>query len=243
MMRLSRGWWVIVALSPMLAGAVGAQQTDSVLAAGDSAAQRRAYDARRAALVKELQESQDELSQLRSRRVQLEARIEAQLAQAAARRAQMLLMSSEQNALLQLDTTLAMSQDNMLTQRDRMRALGDAVRRRTGAVLVVLFRADSAQAGGLGGVELQVDNAPAASHSYTPTAAQALDQGAVDQLYRSEVLPTTHTVSVRVTLGGTSVVQGVNVNAQRETVTYVQFTIRNGQVIASTWTSQGTTPF
>ena len=39
-----------------------------------------------------------------------------------------------------------MAQENMLNQRDRMRALGGRCRRRTGAVLVVLLRADSSGA-------------------------------------------------------------------------------------------------
>lgn len=238
-MRLSRSWWVPLALAVMAPGAARAQQQQQA----DSVTQQQAYDARRAALVKQLQEAQDQLSQLRSQRVQLEARIENELAQTMEKRARTLLMSSEQNALLQLDGTLATAQDNMLAQRDRMRALGDAVRRRTGAVLVVLFRADSGEATGLGPVDLQVDNAAAATRAYTPIAAQALQQGAVDQLYRSEVLPTAHTITVSATVNGQPVVQGLNVTAASEMVTYVQFTMRNGQLTSSTWTSQGTTPF
>jgi hypothetical protein len=88
-----------------------------------------------------------------------------------------------------------------------------------------------------------VDNVTAALRNYTQTATQALRQGAVDQLYRSEVLPSTHTVAVQINLDGKPTLQGVNVNAQSETVTYVQFSVRNGQVVTSTWTSQGTTPF
>jgi hypothetical protein len=67
----------------------------------------------------------------------------------------------------------------------------------------------------------------------------------VDQLYRSNVLPTTHTVSVTVTAGagGQPITQALTVNAPGETVTYVQFTMRNGQLVPSTWTSRGTAPF
>lgn len=235
-MRLTRIWWVPLALAMMTSAAHAQQEADSVT-------QQRAYDARRAELVKELQEAQDQLSQLRGQRVQLEARIENVLAATMEKRARTLLMSSEQNAMLQLDGTLAAAQDNMLAQRDRMQALGDAVRRRSGAVLVVLFRADSGQAAGLGPVDLKIDEAAAATRTYTPTAASALQAGAVDQLYRSEVLPTTHTITVSATVKGQPVVQGLNVNAVREAVTYIQFTMRNGQLVPSTWTSQGTAPF
>jgi ABC-type sulfate transport system substrate-binding protein len=57
------------------------------------------------------------------------------------------------------------------------------------------------------------------------------------------VLPSTHTVELKLTLAGQTVTQGLNVNALTETVTYVQFTVRNGQLVPTTWTSRGTTPF
>lgn len=229
---------MLLAVAPV---AVRAQQPTQ--APADSVTQQQAYESRRAALVKELQATQDQLSQLREERVALEARVDSALALTLEKRASMLLMSPEQNALVRLDATLSSAQDEMLAQRDRMQALGDAVRARAGALLVVLFRADSAQGAALGPVALSVDDAPAVTRTYSATAADALRQGAVDQLYRSEVLPTTHTVSASVTIGGQTVTQGLNVNAQRETVTYVQFTIRNGQLVPSTWTSQGTAPF
>jgi hypothetical protein len=68
-------------------------------------------------------------------------------------------------------------------------------------------------------------------------------QGAVDQLYRSNVLPTSHTVVLQITVNGTPMTQTVNVSSAGETVTYVQFAVRNGQVVPTTWTSRGTTPF
>ncbi len=129
----------------LLPAVVRAQQTDSIKA--DSAAQQQAYEARRSALVKDLQDTQNKLGDLRSQRVQLESRIENVLAQTMQKRTQQLLVSKEETALLQLDGVLANAQDNMVAQRDRMRALGDAVRRRAGAVLVVTLRADSAGPG------------------------------------------------------------------------------------------------
>jgi hypothetical protein len=175
--------------------------------------------------------------------VRLEARIENVLAETMQRRTQQLLVSKEQTALLQLDGVLASAQDNMVAQRDRMRALGDAVRRRAGAVLVVTLRADSAAPGSLGDASLQIDNMVAATRTYSQAALQALQTGAVDPLYRSEVLPSTHTVELKLTLAGQAVTQGINVNAVAETVTYVEFTVRNGQLVPTTWTSRGTTPF
>jgi hypothetical protein len=228
----------IGALFPMVASA---QRSDSIRA--DSAAQENAYDARRAAMVKELQDTQNKLSELRSQRVRLEARIENVLAATMQRRTQQLLLSKEQTALLQLDGVLASAQDNMMAQRDRMRSLGDAVRRRTGAVLVVMLRADSTPPGTLGEASLQIDNVVAATRSYSQSAALALHTGAVDPLYRSEILPATHTIELRLSLGGQSVTQGLNVNAAAATVTYVQFTVRDGQLVPTTWTSRGTTPF
>jgi hypothetical protein len=225
-------------LFPMVASA---QRSDSIRA--DSAAQENAYDARRAAMVKELQDTQNKLSELRSQRVRLEARIENVLAATMQRRTQQLLLSKEQTALLQLDGVLASAQDNMMAQRDRMRSLGDAVRRRTGAVLVVMLRADSTPPGTLGEASLQIDNVVATTRSYSQSAALALQTGAVDPLYRSEILPATHTIELRLSLGGQSVTQGLNVNAAAATVTYVQFTVRDGQLVPTTWTSRGTTPF
>jgi len=218
-----------------------AQQNDSIRA--DSAAKQQAYEVQRGALVKDLQETQNKLSDLRSQRVQLEARIESVLAATMQKRTQQLLVSKEETALLQLDGVLANAQDNMIAQRDRMRALGDAVRRRAGAVLVITLRADSAGPESLGNASLSIDNVVASTRTYSQAAAQALQTGAVDPLYRSEVLPSTHTVELMLTLGGKSVTQGLNVNALTETVTYVQFTVRNGQLVPTTWTSRGTSPF
>lgn len=207
--------------------------------------QQQAYKQKREELVKELQQTQAQLSDLRSQRVQLQARIENVIAQMMQQRAQALLMSNEANALQQLDAMLTSSQDNLLAQRDRFTTIADAVRRRSGSMLVVLLRADSSSGPGqiLGNATLQVDNAQVDSRSYTVTANSALRQGAVDQIYRADVLPTSHTVTLQITVNGQPMTQTVNVAAAGETVTYVQFAVRNGQVVPTTWTSRGTTPF
>jgi TolA-binding protein len=232
---------LVMTVGLLLPAVAIAQQTDSMQA--DSAAQQQAYENRRGALVKELQSTQDKLSDLRSQRVRLEARIENVLAETMQRRTQQLLVSKEETALLQLDGVLANAQDNMVAQRDRMRALGDAVKRRAGAVLVITLRADSAGPESLGNATLSIDNVVASTRTYTQATQQALQTGAVDPLYRSEVLPSTHTVELMLMLGGKPITQGLNVNALTETVTYVQFTVRNGQLVPTTWTSRGTTPF
>src|SRR5919201_1162689 len=157
---------------------------------------------------------------------------------------QTLLLSNETTALQQLDAMLTTSQDALLAQRDRFLAVGDAVRRRAGSVLVVLLRADSAAQGqSLGTAALQVDNAQVDTRSYTTTAQSALQQGAVDQLYRANVLPTGHTVTLQLQVNGQPLTQSLSVTAAGESVTYVQFAVRNGQLVPTTWTSRGTTPF
>ena len=206
--------------------------------------QQQAYEQKRAELTRELEESQKRLAEIRGQRVELTTRIENVIARMMEQRARELLMSNEQTALQQIDAILTSSQDNLLAQRDRFTALGDVVRRRGGAVLVVLLRADSsASTQQLGAVTLEVDAQPVANRSYTLTSNNALRLGAVDPLYRSNVLPTGHTVSVSATIDGRPVTSSVQVMAAGASVTYVQFAIRNGQVVHTTWTSRGTTPF
>jgi hypothetical protein len=232
---------LVLAVALALAPAVLQAQADSSGRSADSAAQA-VYESQRSALIKQLQATQDQLSQLRGQRVALEAEIDNAMAQTTARRANDLLMSTEQNALVELDKTLSGAQDNMQAQRDRMSALGDAVKRRSGAVLVVLLRADSSQSSPTA-AEMSLDGGPADTRTYSAIATQALSQGAVDELFRSAVLPVAHTVDVKVTVNGQPVTSRASVSAQVNVVTYLQFTVRNGQVVPNTWTSQGTTPF
>src|SRR5215210_5604428 len=174
----------------MGAGTLHAQQ-------GARTAQQQAYEQKRKELTQELEESQKRLAELRGQRVELSTRIENVIAKMLEERARALLMTNEQNALQQLDAILTSSQDNLLAQRDRFNALGDVVRRRGGAVLVVLLRADSSTSNQLlGQVTLQIDQAQVANRSYTVTSNNALSLGAVDPLYRSNVLPTAHSVNI-----------------------------------------------
>ena len=204
---------------------------------------QQAYKSKREQLTKELEEVQNQLAETRSQRLQLQTRIEAVIAQMMRDRAAALLLSNETNALQQLDAILTSSQDNLIAQRDRFVTISDAVRRRTGAALVVLLRADSSQSQTLGSVTVTLNGSQVDTRTYTTAASNALNVGAVDQLYRSNVLPTSHTVSVSVQVNGQTVTSDMTVTAAPETVTYVQFAVRNGQVTATTWASRGTTPF
>jgi hypothetical protein len=206
-------------------------------------ANQQAYKSKREQLTKELEQTQSQLTEIRSQRVQLQTRIEAVIAQMMRDRANALLLSNETSALQQLDAILTSSQDNLLAQRDRFASISDAVRRRTGSVLVVLLRADSSQSQMLGGATLTVNGAQVDTRTYTVAASTALNVGAVDQLYRANVLPTGHQVSISVQVNGQPVASDITVTAAPETVTYVQFAVRNGQVTATTWASRGTTPF
>lgn len=213
-------------------------------AAQEQTFQQQAYQQRRQALMRELEAAQKQLAESRGNRVELSARIESVIAQLLEQRAQQLLMSDETSALQQIDSILTASQDNLLAQRDRFAAIGDAARRRSGAVLVVLLRADSSTTTQLlQTATLTVDNVPTESRTYSVAANNALQIGAVDQMYRADVLPTSHTVTMQVSVEGQTLTQTVNVAAAEQSVTYVQFAVRNGQLVPTTWTSRGTTPF
>lgn len=205
--------------------------------------QQQAYRQKREQLLRELEQTQRQLADIRAQRVELQTRIENVIARMMQERAQALLMSNEHNALQQLDAILTSAQDNLLAQRERFLALSDAVRARSGAVLVILLRADSAPSQMLQNVDLQVDGVAVGERTYSAAANSALQLGAVDQLYRANVLPTPHTVTVNVVVNGRPVTQTLRVDANRDQVTYVQFAVRGGQLIPTTWTSQGTTPF
>lgn len=202
-----------------------------------------AYQQRREQLLRELEQTQAQLAELRSERVQLSARIENVIARLLEQRAQALLMSEEQSALQRLDSLLTASQDNLMAQRERFLALGDAVRGRVGSVLVVLLRADTAGRANLQSATATVNGAPAQSREYTVAMNQYLRMGAVDQLFRSDVLPIEHTIVATVVIDGQTRTETVTVNVARETVTYVQFAVQNGMLTSTTWTSRGTTPF
>jgi len=201
------------------------------------------YKAKREQLSKELEETQKQLADAKGQRAQLQARLESLIAQAMQERAQALLLSNEQTALQQLDALLSTSQTSLLAQRDRFAILSDAVSARTGATLVVLLRADSSQSQTVQSVVVSVDSVAAQPRTYTGQASGALSRGAVDQLYRAPVMPSDHAVAIQVTVDGRTLTGSANVAAARQSVTYVQFAVRNGQITSTSWTSRGTGPF
>ena len=198
-----------------------------------------AYKAKREQLSKELEQTQKELKDAKGQRAQLQARLENLIAQTMQERAQALLLSNEQTALQQLDALLSTSQTNLLAQRDRFATLTDAIQARSGATLVVLLRADSSQTQSVQSAVVTVDSVASQPRTYSAKASGALARGAVDQVFRSPVVPTDHTVAIQVTVDGKTLTSSAKVPAARQSTTYVQFAVRNGQVTSTTWTSQG----
>jgi F0F1-type ATP synthase membrane subunit b/b' len=201
------------------------------------------YKAKRDRLAKELEQTQKELADAKGQRAQLQARVESLIAQAMQERAQALLLSNEQTSLQQLDALLSTAQTNLAAQRDRFALISDAVSARTGATLVVLLRADSSQTQTVQSAVVTVDSVSSEPRTYSGQASGALARGAVDQLYRSPVIPADHAVSVQISVDGKTLTSATTVPATRQAVTYVQFVVRNGQITSSTWTSKGTGPF
>ena len=150
-------------------------------------------------------------------------------------RAQALLMSNEMNALQQLDAMLTSSQDNLrrAARSLRLDRQCSPASRRLGARGALARRLVLGPGQILGTAALSVDNAPVENRTYTVTSNGALRMGAVDQLYRGDVLPTSHTRDAqRQRQRPAGDADDHDVAAAGETVTYVQFAIRNGQVDA-----------
>jgi hypothetical protein len=202
------------------------------------------YLSKRQSTLGDIRATERKLAELRTERIQLESRVESVAAKASEQRANELLLSHETTALRSLDSVLTASQDNLLAQRDRFLSLGEAVRRRAAAELVIVVRVDSsAQPQQFESASVQVDSTPAVVRRYSAGAVDALNSGAIDELYRANVLPATHVVSLAVTLNGTPSTKVTTVDVPTGAVTYVQFTVRNGQLVLSTWSSRsGTSP-
>ena len=229
--RIFAGVAMAVSLGATVPSVAHAQATDAT------------YKARREQLAKELEATEKALADAKGQRAQLQARVESLIATAMQERAQTLLLSSEQTALQQLDALISTSQDNLLAQRERFSALSDAIGARTGATLIVLLRADSSQAQTVQSAVVTVDSVAGEPRTYTAQASGALARGAVDQVYRAPVVPSDHAVAIQITVDGKTLTGTTTVPAARQSVTYVQFVVRNGQVTSSTWTSRGQGPF
>lgn len=230
---------VVIALVTF-GSALAAQDTTAHRAdtASTGAGAEQDYLAKRQTTLKEIQDAERKLAQLRTERIKLESRVDSVAAKASEQRASELLLSHETTALRSLDSVLTASQDNLLAQRDRFLSLGEAVRRRAAAELIVVVRIDSsAQPQRLDSVAVQVDSARAVVRHYTAGAVEALNAGAIDEAYRSNVLPATHTVAATVAVNGTSLTKAANVDVPTAAITYVQFAVRNGQLVLTTWSS------
>lgn len=233
----------VLCVALMGGGSLGAQNapTSAPPPARDTAGQP--YSVRRQEVLKDIKASQQKLDELRVERLKLEARVEAVASKAAEQRANTLMMSRETYALRQLDSLLTVSQDNLLAQRDRFLSLGEAVRRRAGAELVVVFRADSStQLQRIDSVKVEIDDGIGAERHYSLVASGALGNGAIDELYRSNVLPASHAVALTVAVNGAPQTQTVHVDAAAGAITYVQFTLRNGQMTQATWANRDAAP-
>ena len=230
-------WSVVLGLVGLVGTAAQAQQSSSP---PPDSTNTQTYSDRRKAILDDIKSSQRKLDDLRVERLQLESRVEAVAGKVAEQRVNTLLMSHETYALRQLDSLLTVSQDVLLAQRDRFLTLGDAVRRRAGAELIIVFRADSASTltQRIDSVSVRIDDGAGATRAYSLLANSALASGAVDELYRSNVLPSPHTVAVTVGLNGGTQSQSVRVDAAAGASTYVQFAVRNGQLVQATWSNK-----
>jgi hypothetical protein len=218
-----------------------AKRTDTSSAHAAEAAEQQ-YLAKRQAELNDIRVAERKLADLRAARIQLESRVESVAAKASEARASQLLLSHETTALRSLDSVLTASQDNLLTQRDRFLSLAEAVRRRAAAELIVVVRVDSStQVQRIDHLSVQVDSAPAVVRNYSANAVDALNSGAVDQPYHSNVLPATHTISATALVNGASLTKSANVDVPADAVTYVQFAVRNGQLVLSTWSNRSAT--
>ena len=194
------------------------------------------YTSKRHATESDIKDAQRKLADLRLERIRLESRVDSADVKATQRRASELLLSHETTALRSLDSMLTASQENLLAQRDRFLSLGEAVRRRADAELVIVVRVDSGPGTQhIEGLTVQVDSAPAAERRYSDAANDALGAGAVDEVYRSNLLPATHAVTLTMSLNGSSQTKAVSVDVPTGAVTYVQFTVHAGQLVLSTW--------
>jgi hypothetical protein len=201
------------------------------------------YKAKRDQLTKELEQSEKALADLKGQRAQVEARLENLIAQTMQERAQALALTNEQTALQQLDALLATSQTNLVAQRDRFAGISSAIGGRSGAILVVLLRADSSQTQTVQSAVVSVDNVSTEPRTYSAVASGALARGGVDEMYRAPVIPSDHAIAIQVTVDGRTLTGSTNVSAPRQSITYVQFAVRNGQVTTTSWAGRGSGPF
>lgn len=185
---------------------------------------------------KQLKSLQEQIELTRKQRLELEARLEKELAAEIAQRAQMLAMGGEMGALQRLEQLLDSATARLLVQRDRIRLLDDAARTPGASVLVVLLRMENAVDGELG-TAMVIDGGVTTPHTITAAEAKVLAAGAAEELYRGEVPPSGHRVYLQVAGKGLNVGQVIDVPPAPKQITYVEFTVRGGVMTATSWTS------
>jgi hypothetical protein len=184
---------------------------------------------------------QDSIESARRQRMALEAALERQMATTIAERARNLAMSEEASALQRIETLLDSAQARLLVQRDRIRLLKDAATQTDKAVLVVLLRADALPDGDLGAV-VMIDGAQQKVVTVTPDRARTLLAGGADELYRAEVAPMDHKIVVSLAARGLSASEAVTLPTNPREVRYVEFALRSGRLVPTSWTSRSTAP-
>jgi len=185
---------------------------------------------------KQLKSLQEQLELTRKQRLELEARLERELAAEIAQRAQMLAMGGEMLALQRLEQLLDSAQARLLVQRDRIRLLDDAARTPGASVLVVLLRMEQVPEGEIG-TALTIDGGATVSRTINADAAKALAAGAAEEMSRGEVPPSGHRVYLQVAGRGLNVGQIIEVPPAPKQITYVEFTVRGGVMTTASWTS------
>lgn len=185
---------------------------------------------------KQLKSLQEQIEITRKQRLELEARMERELAAEIAQRAQMLAMGGEMGALQRLELLLDSAQARLLVQRDRIRLLDDAARTPGASILVVLLRMDQAPSGELGSA-MVIDNGATITKTLNADAVRALAAGASEEMYRGEVPPSMHRVQLQVAGRGLNVGAIIETPPAPKQITYVEFTVRGSTLVSATWTS------
>lgn len=180
---------------------------------------------------------QDSLDAARKARLALEAAVERQLATTMVERARTLAMSNEATALQQLEALLDSAQGRLLVQRDRIRLLRDAATRTDKAILVILVRVENAPAGSFDvAVTLNGENQPPVN--IAGARARALAAGGAEEVYRAEVVPSEHRISVSLVGPGISATAPIAFPTALREIRYVEFSLKAGRLVPTTWTSR-----
>lgn len=141
-------------------------------------------------------------------------------------------------AVRRLAALLGAAEEQVRATSVRVAPTAEGARQGVRATLVVLLRADSGAGRALGAAALSVNGAPSQPRVYYAQDREALSAGAADELFRAHVLAVAHSLAVQVTVGGRALAQTVRVEPARGAeLTYVEFAVRGGQLVASSWSA------